>query len=492
MLVDACVIDIIGEGSVNFDDRGDVEDALRILSGLIIVIPAADRNPDVDDQIHLMDTDNYDVTGADIAPADVVLDSSRLHVDNDSLLRVSEHNMVRLAHFSVKEYLESSRILAGTAHYVHLQPGREHYFLATSCLTYLMHYSSSDKKVSNDHDLSAFKLLLYAAQSWFYHSALKESNDVGHEVALLQSETAKQDWLKVYHSHSGGYQIFEDRERTGSALYYASYLGLEAVARRLLASPTTDVNAVGGTWGTALMTASEQGYESVVRLLLECGAEFNNAVECFFSNPMTPLMMASLNGHESVVRLLLKWGAEVNTVVEDNDYSTALQAAAAGGYKAIVRLLLEWGAKVNTVVEKGHVGTAIQSAVTSGNEAIAQLLLEWGAEVNTVGKKSEYGTALQTAATLGNEAIARLLLKWGAEVDAVAEDSNYGTALIAASCEGHKAVVVLLLEHGADVNLYTNTRHGNGTALQLASNSILISDGILQLLRAAMATHVQS
>ncbi|CUS12373.1 unnamed protein product, partial [Tuber aestivum] len=54
---------------------------------------------------------------------------------------------------------------------------------------------------------------------------------------------------------------------------------------------------------------------------------------------------AAANGKESVVRLLLERGAEVDA--EGGYYSNALQAAAQNGNESILQLLLSYGAVPN-------------------------------------------------------------------------------------------------------------------------------------------------
>lgn len=64
-----------------------------------------------------------------------------------------------LAHFLVKEYLESERILRSEARDFYLQSTREHGVLSQCCLVYLLHYNSSDAKRLMVEDLTTFLLL---------------------------------------------------------------------------------------------------------------------------------------------------------------------------------------------------------------------------------------------------------------------------------------------------------------------------------------------
>ncbi|KAJ6088033.1 hypothetical protein N7499_004215 [Penicillium canescens] len=233
----------------------------------------------------------------------------------------------------------------------------------------------------------------------------------------------------------------------------ASLNGYEKVVQLLL-EKGAEVNTHGGEYGNALQAASFRGHNKVVQLLLEKGAQFNNQGGEYGN----ALQAASLEGHDIIVQLLLEKGAEVNT--QGGEYGNALQAASYRGYNKIVALLLEKGAEANA--QGGFFGNALQAASFGGHDIIVQLLLEKGAETNAQG--GEYGSALQAASFGGHYIIMQLLLEKGAEVNT--QGGGYGNALQAASLEGHDIIVQLLLEKGAEVN----TKGGEyGNALQAAS-----------------------
>ncbi|MCJ1426002.1 hypothetical protein MMC29_003904 [Sticta canariensis] len=125
------------------------------------------------------------------------------------------------------------------------------------------------------------------------------------------------------------------------ALYMASSWNSEAIVLLSL-KKRVDINVKAGFHGNALQTASYQGHEEIVRLLLENGANVNAEGGRTYG---TALQAASFQGHEEMVRLLLNNGANVNA--EGGQYGSAWYIASELGHKRIVRLLLENGAVAN-------------------------------------------------------------------------------------------------------------------------------------------------
>ncbi|KAL7783395.1 ankyrin repeat-containing domain protein [Trichoderma afarasin] len=84
----------------------------------------------------------------------------------------------------------------------------------------------------------------------------------------------------------------------------------------------------------------------------------------------TPLSWAAKNGHETVVKLLLEQGAEIDS--QDNGGQTPLSLAAENGHETVVGLLLEKGAKAESMDKRDR--TPLSLATKNGHEAIAKLL----------------------------------------------------------------------------------------------------------------------
>ena len=408
---------------------------------------------------------------------------------------------VRIAHFSVQEYLESDRIRQQKAEFFAMSSINAHQEIATICCTYLL-----EPQISNDlltpAKLAEFPLAHFAAQFWFYHYQAGKEKPARLRTLITKIFKQQHDhfatWVKLHDPVDQPQNIWVNFKRSSNkiapALYYASFLGIDwiiheilfardAAGRRvekivnaqggyygnalqaasfggheqvvkLLLDAGAEVNAQGGVYGNALQAASFRSYEQVVKLLLDAGAEVNVQGGDYGN----ALQAASFRGHEQAVKLLLDAGAKVNA--QGGDYGNALQTASLGGHEQVVKLLLDAGAEVNA--QGGVYGNALQAASEGGYEQVVKLLLDAGAEVNVQG--GHYGNALQTASEGGYEQVVKLLLDAGAEVNA--QGGYYGNALHAASFEGHERVVKLLLDAGAEVNAQGGYY---GNALQAAS-----------------------
>ncbi|WPG99074.1 Hypothetical protein R9X50_00187900 [Acrodontium crateriforme] len=437
-LVDATVIDVTGEGHVEIEDRPGLDDTLEILSGLVIIV-GNERNEDNIDCFK-------DVSQNILAPETEGFEFSPSH------RQIAGDTKIRLAHFSVKEYLESERILKGDAKDFYLEGIKQHGILSQSCLIYLMYYSNCDEKLSTEQDLATFPLLRYAAESWYYHSALHGDLEGTREADLLCTDATLRDWLQVHRPDQIIHLPFRNSSVLGSGLYYASFLGLEQLGSQILGRGA-DVNAQGGEHNYALQAASAKGHDQVVQMLLDAGADVN-AQAGWADNA---LQAASYRGYERVVQLLIDAGADVNA--QGGWYGSALQSASVKGHEQVVQMLLDAGADFNA--QGGWHGNALRTASYHGYERVVQLLIDAGADVNAQGWEHNY--ALQAASANGHDQVVQMLLDAGADVNA--QGGWYGNALQAASAKGHEQVVQMLLDAGADVNAQGG-RHV--TALQAA------------------------
>ncbi|KAI7718814.1 hypothetical protein KC353_g3481 [Hortaea werneckii] len=450
-LAEAAIIDPTDEGTVDTDNRGEIKDSVDILSGLILIY----KGDQSDDTNYTVDnSSSQDSSSNDIST------HSDTAANGFSNFKVNPKSKVRLAHFSVKEYLESKRILDGTAKDFHLDAAREHRFLAQSCVTYIIHYSNDTVKSSTREDRNAYPLLQLSANSWYYHSSLQSDGDMEHEIRMLNNRAFTHCWLLHDNSRIGSYELEDpfvlNGSRPAQAIYFACLLGLRKLAELLLARGA-DVNESGGHYGSALQAASLRGHKDIVELLLYRGADANVLGGYYGS----VLQAASFGGYKDIDEKLLAAGADCNT--QGGYYANALQAAAFRGSTEVVERLLTAGADANA--QGGEHGNALQAAVSKGSIEVVEKLLAAGADVNAQG--GYYGNALQAAAFLGYIEVVERLLAAGADVNA--QGGKYGNALQAAAAAATRRaveVVKRLITAGADVNAQGG-EYGN--ALQAAA-----------------------
>ena len=293
-----------------------------------------------------------------------------------------EESTVRIAHFSVQEYLESERILQNKAVTFSVRRPEAHAEIASICLTYLLEPGLSR------NSMEVYPLALYAAKTWHEHFRDGDENmhHVSHQALRLfrSSGGELENWVAIWNVDSHDGRRNPDGE-VPSPIYYASYLGLDLILSKLLCenllgssfsglSPPASsdlVNARGGYYGNALQAASRNDHTAIIELLLSKGADVN-AQGGPFGNA---LHAASCRGHAVNVELLLSKGADVNA--QGGYFSNALQAASYNGHTAIIELLLSKGADVNA--QGGPFGNALHAASYDGHTAIVELLLSKGA-----------------------------------------------------------------------------------------------------------------
>ncbi|ULL16270.1 ankyrin repeat domain-containing protein [Paenibacillus sp. H1-7] len=243
-------------------------------------------------------------------------------------------------------------------------------------------------------------------------------------------------------------------------LSYAARSGYLTMLKLLLeygADPNGDEES--GKNGSALWQAAKGNYLDCAQLLLDHGANPNSDVYASGN----PLYIAMSNGHDKMVHLLYSYGASVNldcacclgridlageiiranpSLIESGDYGP-LCMAAGYGHTDIVRLLIRSGADLNAVwYANNYMGYALDTGLE-----MVRLLLDAGADPNNANWQGI--TYLHIAAWLGNVEYAKLLLDCGAELEPI--DQEYGTTPLGwAAKYGRTEMVRFLLSRGAN------------------------------------------
>jgi len=458
----------------------DPEDVLEICSSLVTCVDANKDDADADDE--------------DVEPPSTT------------------KRMVRLAHFSVKEYLVSDRIRTGSAACFSIDETLSHAKIGQTSLTCLLLYDNAShtdsKGFSNDLPLAE-----YAAKYWAKH-LVKSCGSVPHAaIDLLSSKGKMQNWIDLHNLEDEILNRAHTPELPGSPLYYAVLTRHEGLVRSFI-----DLNEGKSQQWAADDDTETEGQETVPNLTTSHSQGFLNTRG---GRLHIPLQAAAWIGQLDIVELLLKHDADPN-IYGGSEGGSALSAAAHNGNPSAVELLLNEGADVyeglyTTLEDLQDIGpdendayevtygpfvsppfdvsdrrakaqgrkTALFEAASCGNTEAVDVLLDRGAMVNAR-NGTDGRTALFEACDHEHKDIVRSLLSkgafvdktdmrgctpltqacmsWGADsdetvrllleagADAKRFDPGTGSCLRAATVKGHESTVRHLLEYGADVN----------------------------------------
>jgi ankyrin repeat protein len=401
----------------------------------------------VDEQADVLSTRSGSISVVD-EQADV------LSTRSSSISVADEHGgqVVQFSHFSVKEFLTSSRFGGSSADvsrfHIFLEPA--HTILAKACLGVLMRLG---ELVDEDNVEDKSPLARYAAEHWVDHARFENVWShirEGIEDLFDRDKPYLAAWLQVHdiELYSSFLPMFADsthkNSNSATPLYYAALCGFHDLAEQIIIKHPQQVNTTGGYYVSPLGAALNGWHLKIAQLLYEHGAE----VDVQGRENCTPLIAASCSGHLEIVRWLLSCGA--SSTVRDEEYGfTPLHMAAVWGQVEVSRLLLRYKADIHAHDNKGR--TPLHQAARRNQVYVARLLLEHGADVNARDNKRNTPLHLVSEADFPDVVrdldVARLLVEHGANIDA--EDDEGRTAFQIASEEGHHDFVKFLSDRGS-------------------------------------------
>jgi ankyrin repeat protein len=353
--------------------------------------------------------------------------------------------VVQFAHFSVKEFLASSRLAISSADvsrfHIPLEPA--HTILAKACLGVLLRLVD---RADGDTVETSFPLAQYAAKHWVDHAQFGNVSSYireGMEDIFNPDKYFFSTWVVVYDidvdlESSPLYWFSTPGNVFARPLYYAALCGFHDLAEHLIVNHGQDVNAVGGHFASPLAAALAKEHFDTAQLLYQRGAD----VDVQGSHKRTLLYGLSCSGHLEIARWLLNRDANPN-LWDDLDNWTPLHVATLHGRLEVIRLLLHHKADKNARSKNREGEIPLHIASRSRHANIARLFLEHGVDVNIL--DNHHRTPLHLASRNGRFEVARLLIENGANVDA--KDSEGRTAFQVARGKECKE---LLLEHGAE------------------------------------------
>ena len=333
-----------------------------------------------------------------------------------SIIGTGASRVVQFSHFSVKEFLTSSRLSTSNGdvsrYHIALEPA--HTILAQACVSVLLQLH--DRGEQDDVGKNA-PLARYAAEHWVRHAQFKDvvlrikgmeslfDLDKPYFAAWCQlfnidtypSDTSVLYWFVDFSQESGG----------NTPLYYAALCGFQNLVEQLIIKHPQHVNAIGGRYKTPAVAALAGRHFQLVEVIHRNGS----SVDQLGRQSNSPLHSAAPFGDLEMVQVLLDYGIDVN--VQNRFGSSPLAFATYGQFKdhRVVRLLLDRGADPNVRRQDGT--TPLHRASQNGTIEIARLLVEHGARVEVRDNKGR--TPLDVASAEKHDEIVKLLLQYRAE-----------------------------------------------------------------------------
>ena len=361
-------------------------------------------------------------------PIDTVLSTCSSLV---AVVNVGGRLVMQFSHFSVKEYLTSTRIAEGRVSRYSIFLETAHLFVTQACLSFLLQF---DKHVTERHIMNS-PLTRYAGRYWTDHTRFGNVSSQAEDMIKTLFDPKSHHvsiWAWICDTNAGRSPLSVRYHRHQWApLHLAAQHGFHRVAEWLITTCAQDVNVFRNPQ-ILYENASGVGRSIFVHFLF-MDVKDNDC----------PLHLASWYGHPMVARVLLDQGADVNCKNSLGDTPLRLLSERSGNME-LAQLLLERGADPHL---RSRYGTdSLYTALWKGRLGLAQLLLEHGADPNA---RDVDGQTLLHVSSQGRDwKVARELMKL--DVDINSRDNQGRTPLQVALENGSKKIVQLLLEHGAE------------------------------------------
>jgi len=344
-----------------------------------------------------------------------------------AIVDTGRSRVVQFSHFSVKEYLTSTRLVTSSGdvscYHVDLEPA--HTILAQACMSVLL--QADDHAEENDVEKSS-PLAKYAAEHWVTHAQFQRVSSLLRKAMEYLFDPDKPyftAWLQLHDIDSHSETLPSSLQWVGVAptsgatpLYYAALCGFQDLVEHLVIKYPQHVNTRCGYFVTPLVAALARRHFQTAELLCRNRAD----VDVRGSMGGTPLHSAAWYGDFEMVQVLLNHKADVNV---RNDVSWTPIHLVSEGFRGsiipniyqslpdVARLLLEHDADVNAQISDGSGRTPLHVSMKHNRAEVVRVLLEHGANVDA--EDSEGRTPYQIASAKRYNEIMKMLSDYGAK-----------------------------------------------------------------------------
>jgi hypothetical protein len=394
--------------------------ALRILQCLVVAI----RPLEVEELAEVLAVDFDDAEGIPkLNPNWRWEDQEQALLSScSSLIAIVESygsRIVQFSHFSVKEFLTSTRLATSSGgvsrYHIALEPA--HIILSQACMSILLR---SDDRVQQHDVTNNSPLARYAAEHWVTHVQFGRASSCLRKAMESLFDPDKpyfEAWLLLHDIDTDPpgttFHLFAPKQKSHTIpLYYAALCGFQDLVEHLMVNHPEHVNATSGFYVAPLIAALKAGHFQTAKFLRDNGAHPN--VTGYGGR--TPLHGAAGHGDFEMVRVLLEYEADVNARTDEGE--TPLHFASEGWSRRpnldlllskVARLLLEHGAEVNA--RRDDRSTALHIAVRDRKVEVVRVLLEHDADVGAESRSGK--TAFQLARGEKGAEIKKLLSEHG-------------------------------------------------------------------------------
>ena len=296
-----------------------------------------------------------------------------------AIVESDETRIVQFSHFSVKEFLTSTRLAtsSGAVSHYHIAPEPAHIIRAQACMSVLLRL---DDRVEQHDVTNNSPLARYAAEHWVAHVQLGEASSCLRKPMEFLFDSDKlyfKAWLQLHDMDTNRYDstfypFTPNNKSDATPLYYAALCGFQDLVEQLIVNHPEHVNATGGYYVAPLIAALNAGHFQTAKFLRDNGAHPN--VTGYPGR--TPLLGAAWQGDLEMVQILLEYNANVNARdaygktplhFQFRDYPTRPDLSPS--MPKVARLLLEHGADVNAL--ENDRSTVLHSAAEYGSRSYA-------------------------------------------------------------------------------------------------------------------------